>query len=72
MGSFFWGNRALREGWQRRPGEAMCEQRTERGGCEARADPGARCDAAQRETATADSPTPRDGVVCGRGGTPKK
>jgi multidrug efflux pump subunit AcrB len=31
----------------------MGEQRTERGGCEARADPAARCDAAQRKTATA-------------------
>ena len=47
-------------GWEPRltgrgelPGAVMGEQRTERGGCEARADPAARCDTAQRKTATA-------------------
>ena len=39
-----------------------------RGGCEARADPAARCDAAQRKTATADSPTPCVGFVRGERG----
>gem|GEM_PF-5402664 len=51
-------NRMSRERAKRQLAEAPAQQRTERGGCEARADPAARCDAAQRKTATADSPTP--------------